>query len=463
MRIGGAREELADSSRRLPSPLARVLPRRLRAEQPALALQELVLTAHRSIDQHADRVSRARSRRRVVCRRHRDHAGAHARARRALGSLVARRDRAAARRTRSRQRALALRTAGGGGLAGGLRRAQHRRRSRRVGRIRIASRAGLRQLARCRQSERDGARGRGVARARRSFLDDAHDARRASRSKRRAAPSAAAPCCGSRTPAASSASWSIWSRRYEKLSTEVASLRALIEALPSPVWTRDAAGQLTFVNAAYARAVEAKNAADAVERGLELLDSAARENHRAGAQRRRQLFRPAARRRRRRAAHLRRARFSHRDRQRRHRHRRHRSGNDAQRARAPCRCASPHARPAFDRRRHVRRRSPADLLQCRLSRAVGPRRRLPRSGPDRFGGDRSACARRASCRRSRISGNGRRSCTRPIAPSKPRNIPGICPTDARCASSPRPIRTAASPICSTTSPSGSISSGGSRS
>jgi signal transduction histidine kinase len=66
--------------------------------------------------------------------------------------------------------------------------------------------------------------------------------------------------------------------RYERLSSEVASLRALVEALPSPVWTRDAAGRLTFVNAAYARAVEATTAADAVERGLELLDSAAREN-----------------------------------------------------------------------------------------------------------------------------------------------------------------------------------------
>jgi signal transduction histidine kinase len=66
--------------------------------------------------------------------------------------------------------------------------------------------------------------------------------------------------------------------RYERLSIEVASLRALIEALPSPVWTRDAAGRLTFVNAAYARAVEAKNAADAVDQPSELLDSAAREN-----------------------------------------------------------------------------------------------------------------------------------------------------------------------------------------
>jgi signal transduction histidine kinase len=66
--------------------------------------------------------------------------------------------------------------------------------------------------------------------------------------------------------------------RHETLLREVASLRALIEKLPSPVWTRDAAGQLTFANAAYARAVEAKTAADAVTRRLELLDSGARDS-----------------------------------------------------------------------------------------------------------------------------------------------------------------------------------------
>ena len=65
--------------------------------------------------------------------------------------------------------------------------------------------------------------------------------------------------------------------RHEKLFTEIASLRTLIETLPSPAWTRDAVGRLTFVNSAYARAVEAKDAADAVERNLELLDSSARE------------------------------------------------------------------------------------------------------------------------------------------------------------------------------------------
>jgi signal transduction histidine kinase len=66
--------------------------------------------------------------------------------------------------------------------------------------------------------------------------------------------------------------------RHEALLREVASLRALIERLPSPVWTRDASERLTFVNAAYARAVEARDAADAVERNAELLDRSARDN-----------------------------------------------------------------------------------------------------------------------------------------------------------------------------------------
>ncbi|MGH7247803.1 MAG: PAS domain-containing protein, partial [Pseudomonadota bacterium] len=65
--------------------------------------------------------------------------------------------------------------------------------------------------------------------------------------------------------------------RHEKLRAESASLRRLIETLPSPVWTRDAEGRLTFVNSAYARAVEARDGADVIERRLELLDRAARE------------------------------------------------------------------------------------------------------------------------------------------------------------------------------------------
>lgn len=65
--------------------------------------------------------------------------------------------------------------------------------------------------------------------------------------------------------------------RHEKLVSEMESLRTLIDALPSPVWTRDIAGALTFVNAAYARAVEAKDPSDALARSLELLTRAVRD------------------------------------------------------------------------------------------------------------------------------------------------------------------------------------------
>ena len=212
----------------------------------------------------------------------------------------------------------------------------------------------------------------------------------AARSKRRAAPSPAAPCCGLRTPAASSASWSILPGATQALLSEVASLRALIERLPSPVWTRDAAGRLTFVNAAYARAVEARDAADAVERGLELLDSSARENIArarassgayagrlpavvAGARRTFDVldFRTDAG-----SAGL---------------------GIDATEAET---MRSALARMVDAHRRTLDQLSTgvamfdadaqADLLQCRLSRAVGPRCRLSRPGPDRLRGARAA-------------------------------------------------------------------------
>jgi signal transduction histidine kinase len=64
--------------------------------------------------------------------------------------------------------------------------------------------------------------------------------------------------------------------RLGRLQADTEALRALIEALPSPAWTRDAAGELTWVNPAYARAVEASNAASAVRSQSELLDGATR-------------------------------------------------------------------------------------------------------------------------------------------------------------------------------------------
>jgi signal transduction histidine kinase len=65
--------------------------------------------------------------------------------------------------------------------------------------------------------------------------------------------------------------------RYRKQVDDGDAMRTLVAALPSPIWVRDESGKLVFANAAYARAVDAKDGADAVERGLELFDRTARE------------------------------------------------------------------------------------------------------------------------------------------------------------------------------------------
>ncbi len=51
----------------------------------------------------------------------------------------------------------------------------------------------------------------------------------------------------------------------------------MLDAIPNPAWTRDVDGRIAWVNAAYARAVEAKDAVDAAGRSLELFDRATRE------------------------------------------------------------------------------------------------------------------------------------------------------------------------------------------
>jgi signal transduction histidine kinase len=65
--------------------------------------------------------------------------------------------------------------------------------------------------------------------------------------------------------------------RHDRMMSEVNTMTALLNALPAPVWARNADGRLVYVNAAYARAVDAADTAEAVGRGLELLDSGARE------------------------------------------------------------------------------------------------------------------------------------------------------------------------------------------
>ena len=65
--------------------------------------------------------------------------------------------------------------------------------------------------------------------------------------------------------------------RHGQCLTEVEAFRAMLDAVPSPAWLRDAGGRLAWVNAAYARAVEAPDAACVVREGTELLERPARD------------------------------------------------------------------------------------------------------------------------------------------------------------------------------------------
>ena len=226
--------------------------------------------------------------------------------------------------------------------------------------------------------------------------------------------------------------------------------RRLLEALPSPVWARDAAGRLTWVNAAYARAVEARDGADAVARNLEILDSSARDGAR--------------------AAH---------------------TADASYEARLPVIVAG--TRRIFQ---VIDRASPGgsagigidvtevEAMRAELTRMTEAHRRTldqlstavaiftadqrlafynaayPRavgtsirrsSIPSRpTPACSTACAPRASCPSRPISANGRTNCTTPTVRSSRDRTNGTCPTAARCASSRRRTRKAASPICSTT-------------
>lgn len=66
--------------------------------------------------------------------------------------------------------------------------------------------------------------------------------------------------------------------QHARIVDQEQAMRAMLDALPQPLWLRDAEGRLSWVNAAYARAVEAGDGLDAVVRGIELLDRAARED-----------------------------------------------------------------------------------------------------------------------------------------------------------------------------------------
>jgi signal transduction histidine kinase len=64
--------------------------------------------------------------------------------------------------------------------------------------------------------------------------------------------------------------------RLQRQQADSDAQRALLEALPFPVWTRDAGGRLSFVNPAFARAAGAADPAAAVANGRELFESDAR-------------------------------------------------------------------------------------------------------------------------------------------------------------------------------------------
>src|SRR5258706_11366427 len=61
--------------------------------------------------------------------------------------------------------------------------------------------------------------------------------------------------------------------RHKALLEETEMLRGFVAAAPWPIWAKGAKGGLSYANAAYARATGAVGVADAIDRGLELLDS----------------------------------------------------------------------------------------------------------------------------------------------------------------------------------------------
>ncbi|HRN84687.1 MAG TPA: PAS-domain containing protein [Hyphomicrobium sp.] len=61
--------------------------------------------------------------------------------------------------------------------------------------------------------------------------------------------------------------------QHMRLARDVRASRALLSALPHPAWLRDQTGRLTWVNAAYIKAVEAESEAEVVDGQIELLET----------------------------------------------------------------------------------------------------------------------------------------------------------------------------------------------
>lgn len=61
--------------------------------------------------------------------------------------------------------------------------------------------------------------------------------------------------------------------RHANLTRDIKSSRAILDALPIPVWLRGADGRITWSNTAYAKAVDASSEAEVREKQIELLES----------------------------------------------------------------------------------------------------------------------------------------------------------------------------------------------
>lgn len=61
--------------------------------------------------------------------------------------------------------------------------------------------------------------------------------------------------------------------QHSRLAKDVRSSRALLDTLPSPAWLRDDSGRLSWVNASYVQAVEARTSQEVIDNQIELLES----------------------------------------------------------------------------------------------------------------------------------------------------------------------------------------------
>ena len=202
---------------------------------------------------------------------------------------------------------------------------------------------------------------------------------------------------------------------HRSLARDIRATRAMLNALPNPVWIKDANGRLSWVNAAYVKAVEASSDAEVIDAASNCSKTRQRQALERG------LAENCAYRAKSSARHSRSPRHQRSD--------RFTLGDataavaldvsaveTARRNSASIRRLRAHARPRGDRRRHLRSRPAPHLLQRGLPRAVAARRRLARHQADRRRAARPPARTVAACRRLSTTATGRpRSCpaTRP--------------------------------------------------